>query len=143
MKSKNIIQEYVTQRILPEEEYTTNEEYYFKDGVKTLKDGHWEYLYDDGTLCAKGTFMRGIPVGAWQKFHTNGQLSQRGFYDMTGCRVSKYEYGDTWEYYDKDGNKEHLFDVGYDAQRDETSQQFYDSLGSDFLEALDDFEDDD
>ena len=36
---QNITQEYVTQRILPEEEYTTNEEYYFKDGVKTLKDG--------------------------------------------------------------------------------------------------------
>ena len=53
------------------------------------------------------------------------------------------KYGDTWEYYDKDGKKEHLFDVGYDANRDETSQQFYDSLGSDFLDALDDFEDDD
>ena len=139
---KNITQEYVTQRILPQEEYKTNEEYYFKDGVKTLKDGHWEYLYENGTLCARGTFMKGIPVGAWQRFHTNGQLSQRGFYDMTGCRVSKYEYGDTWEYYDKDGKKEHLFDVGYDANRDETSQQFYDSLGSDFSDALDDFEDD-
>ena len=143
MNSKNITQEYLSQRILPDGKQKSNKEYYFKDGIKTLKDGHWEYLHDDGTLSAKGTFMNGIAVGAWQLFHTNGQLSQRGFYDFTGRRVSRYEYGDTWEYFDEEGNKEHLFDVGYDAQRDETTQQFYDSLGTDFLDALDDFEDDD
>ena len=103
---KNITQEYVTQRILPDGKQKSNKEYYFKDGVKTLKDGHWEYLYDDGTLSAKGTFMNGIAVGAWQFFHENGVIEQRGFYKNDGARF----HGDDedaylWKIYDEDGKE--------------------------------------
>ncbi len=54
LMAKNITQEYLSKRIIPDGKQESNKEYYFKDGVKTLKDGHWEYLYDDSPkACSK------------------------------------------------------------------------------------------
>ena len=141
MKSKDITQEYLRKRIF-EIDRKSNQEYYIKDGIKTLKNGHWEYLYDDGSLSGKGTYIDGVATGAWQLFYPNGKLSQRGFYYSNGKRVSKYEYGDTWEYYDEDGNLEDIFNESIWYDDDQTLDEFYASLGPDFLKAIEEYEDD-
>jgi len=63
-------------------------------------------------LASKGTFIDGLPQGFWQFFHENGRISQRGVY-IDGSRFSKKEYGDTWEYFDENGDSEY-HKLGFD-----------------------------
>lgn len=111
MKPK-ITREYEKDRHRNNEDETDFREFIFVDGEKVYKHGHWEHLYDDGTVQSKGTFINGLAEGFWQIFHPNGQLNQRGFY-IGSERYSINEYGDTWEYYDEDGNSEYQ-KLGFD-----------------------------
>ncbi|MDC0942854.1 hypothetical protein OAS63_06345 [Gammaproteobacteria bacterium] len=111
MKS-NVTKEYAKDRIFNMLEKDDQREYIVKDGRKVLKHGHWEYLHDNGALASKGTFIDGLPQGFWQFFHENGRISQRGVY-IDGSRFSKKEYGDTWEYFDENGDSEY-HKLGFD-----------------------------
>ena len=55
--------------------------YTLVDGKKVPNHGHWEYLNEDGNVVSKGTFIDGYHEGAWQIFHDNGQLFNRGYID--------------------------------------------------------------
>ena len=101
-----IIKEYVKDRLFNDKDEKDLREFILADGKKVYKHGHWEYLFDDGSVCARGTFINGYAEGFWQIFHENGKLSQRGFY-IKSNRFSINEYGDTWEYYDEEGNSEY------------------------------------
>ena len=108
----SITREYAKDRIYCMTEDEDLREYILQDDIKILKHGHWEYLHDNGSLASKGTFIQGFPQGFWQFFHENGVIAQRGLY-IDGKRYSKKEYGDTWEYYDEEGECE--FDsLGFD-----------------------------
>ena len=80
---------------------------YFIEGSKPkLKDGSWIYLFDSGAIFGKGTYSKGYRIGAWQFFHENGVIEQRGFYKNDGTRF----HGDDedaylWRIYDEDGKE--------------------------------------
>lgn len=79
-------------------------DYYYNDGRLTPRDGQFELYYDSGSLLAKGYYEDGYRLGAWQYFHENGQLWQRGFYKGSGERHGIRDYGDTWEWFREDGS---------------------------------------
>ena len=78
--------------------------YYLVNGKPELKDGSWLYLFDSGEIFGKGTYEKGFRVGAWQFFHENGVMAQRGFYKSDGIRF----HGDDedaylWKIYNEEG----------------------------------------
>ena len=80
--------------------------YYLENSKPKLKDGDWIYTYDSGAIFGKGTYCKGLRIGAWQFFHENGVIEQRGFYKNDGTRF----YGDDedeylWKIYDEDGKE--------------------------------------
>tara|TARA_B100000029_G_C17394015_1_gene894486 strand:+ start:576 stop:941 length:366 start_codon:yes stop_codon:yes gene_type:complete len=81
-------------------------EYYYKDGKLEPRNGQFELYYDSGNLLAKGCYQDGYQIGAWQFFHENGQLWQRGFYIAFGERHGIERRGDTWEWYREDGSED-------------------------------------
>ena len=111
MKPK-ITREYIKYRLFNDEDEKDLREFILVDGKKVFKHGHWEYLFDDGTVQSRGTFINGLAEGFWQIFHENGKLCQRGVY-INSKRYSINEYGDTWEYYDEEGNSEY-HKLGFD-----------------------------
>ena len=112
MNKIQIIKEFDKDRLFNDKDEKDLREFILVDGKKVYKHGHWEYLFDDGSVCARGTFINGYAEGFWQIFHENGKLSQRGFY-IKSNRYSINEYGDTWEYYDEEGNSEYHM-LGFD-----------------------------
>ena len=54
--------------------------YTLVDGKNVLNHGHWEYLYDDGNVHSKGTFIDGYQEGAWQVSYPNGSPLRRNFF---------------------------------------------------------------
>ena len=80
--------------------------YYLENSKPKLKDGDWIYTYDSGAIFGKGTYCKGLRIGAWQFFHENGVIEQRGFYKNDGTRF----HGDDedaylWKIYDEDGKE--------------------------------------
>ena len=78
-------------------------DYYFKNGKPELKHGCNEIYYESGSILGRGNYENGVRVGAWQFYYENGGIWQRGFYASNGYRLSN---GDTWQYYDEEGNLE-------------------------------------
>ena len=80
--------------------------YYFKNSNLKLKDGDWIYTYDSGAVFGKGTYDKGLRIGAWQFFHENGVIAQRGFYKNDGTRFHGDREGAyLWKIYDEDGKE--------------------------------------
>ena len=78
--------------------------YYLEDSKPKLKDGNWVYTYDLGAVFAKGTYIEGCRIGAWQFFHENGVIAQRGFYKNDGTRFhGNDEDAYLWKIYDEQG----------------------------------------
>ena len=78
--------------------------YYLEDSKPKLKDGNWVYTYDLGAVFAKGTYIEGCRIGAWQLFHENGVIAQRGFYKNDGTRFhGNDEDAYLWKIYDEQG----------------------------------------
>ena len=78
--------------------------YYLEDSKPKLKDGNWVYTYDLGAIFAKGTYIKGCRIGAWQFFHENGLIAQRGFYKNDGSRFhGNDEDAYLWKIYDEQG----------------------------------------
>jgi len=80
--------------------------YYLENSKPKLKDGDWIYTYDSGAIFGKGTYCKGLRIGAWQFFHENGVIEQRGFYKNDGTRFhgdDEDEY--LWKIYDEDGKE--------------------------------------
>ena len=80
--------------------------YYLENSKPKLKDGDWIYTYDSGAIFGKGTDNKGFRIGAWQFFHENGVIEQRGFYKNDGTRFhgdDEDEY--LWKIYDEDGKE--------------------------------------
>ena len=80
--------------------------YYIENSKPKLKDGYWIYTYDSGAIFGKGTYNKGFRIGAWQFFHENGVIEQRGFYKNDGTRF----HGDDEDayllkIYDEDGKE--------------------------------------
>ena len=78
--------------------------YYIINDQPELKDGNWIYLFDSGAVFSKGTYNKGCRIGAWQFFHENGVIAQRGFYRDDGTRF----HGDDedaylWKIYNEEG----------------------------------------
>ncbi len=86
-------------------------DYYYKDGKPEPRDGQFELYYDSGNLLAKGYYEDGYRLGAWQFFHENGQLWQRGFFKAFGERHGIDDSGDTWEWFNEDGNLESFCEI--------------------------------
>ena len=85
-----------------EKKYMLN--YYLINDQPELKDGNWIYLFDSGAVFSKGTYNKGCRIGAWQFFHENGVIAQRGFYRDDGTRF----HGDDedaylWKIYNEEG----------------------------------------
>ena len=80
--------------------------YCLEDSKPKLKDGNWVYTYDLGAIFAKGTYIKGCRIGAWQFFHENGVIAQRGFYKNDGTRFhGNAEDAYLWKIYDEDGKE--------------------------------------
>ena len=78
--------------------------YYLEDSKPKLKDGNWVYTYDLGAVFAKGTYIEGCRIGAWQFFHEDGVIAQRGFYKNDGSRFhGNDEDAYLWKIYDEQG----------------------------------------
>ena len=78
--------------------------YYLEDSKPKLKNGNWVYTYDLGAVFAKGTYIEGCRIGAWQFFHENGVIAQRGFYKNDGTRFhGNDEDAYLWKIYDEQG----------------------------------------
>ena len=78
--------------------------YYLEDSKPKLKNGNWVYTYDLGAVFAKGTYIEGCRIGAWQFFHENGVIAQRGFYKNDGSRFhGNDEDAYLWKIYDEQG----------------------------------------
>jgi antitoxin component YwqK of YwqJK toxin-antitoxin module len=78
--------------------------YYLIDTKCELKDSSWVYLYDSGAIFGKGTYDKGYRVGAWQFFHENGVIAQRGFYRNNGTRFhGNDEDAYLWKVYNEEG----------------------------------------
>lgn len=48
------------------------------------KHGRFRFWRADGTLCAETAFERGVPCGAFRRFHESGEVSQEGSFDDAG-----------------------------------------------------------
>jgi len=79
--------------------------YYLVDSKPKLKDGNWIYTYDSGAIFGKGTYNKGHRIGAWQFFHENGAIEQRGFYKNDGTRFHGDDDAYSWKIYDEDGKE--------------------------------------
>ena len=66
--------------ILEHEDENDYRAYTLVDGKNVLNHGHWEYLYDDGNVHSKGTFIDGYQEGAWQVSYPNGSPLRRNFF---------------------------------------------------------------
>ena len=86
-------------------------DYYFKNGKLKLRHGQFKLYYDNGNMLGKGFYEKGYRVGAWQYFHENGQIWQRGFFKSNGDRLGIKEHGDTWEWFNEDGNLESFCEI--------------------------------
>ncbi|MEM6263256.1 MAG: hypothetical protein AAGI38_12160 [Bacteroidota bacterium] len=45
-----------------------------------IKNGQWEFYYDNGNLSSKGTYDSGQKVGEWVTYNYLGKIESRGFY---------------------------------------------------------------
>ena len=100
--------------------------YYLANGKPELKDGSWLYLFDSGEIFGKGTYEKGFRVGAWQFFHENGFMAQRGFYKSDGSRF----HGDDedaylWKIYNEEGVE--VEDQDYNETWIEESEEILDT----------------
>ena len=100
--------------------------YYLVNGKPKLKDGSWLYLFNSGQVFGKGTYEKGFRVGAWQFFHENGVMAQRGFYKSDGSRF----HGDNedaylWKIYNEDGVE--VEDQDYNENQIEEAEEFLDT----------------
>jgi len=49
-------------------------------GKKYLEDGHFTYYYQNGQIESEGIFVRGVKVGNWKRFDTNGKRKTDRYY---------------------------------------------------------------
>ena len=94
------------------------------------KEGYQEVFDKDGIFVGKGNYKNGVRNGFWQFFHTNGKLSNCGYYGDDGLRLSIKEYGDTWDYYDESGKK--LFET----ELPEEFQEYFNDLNEQMAEDI-------
>ena len=45
-----------------------------------LKQGYWEYYYENGNIMSKGSFKDDKPEGMWEDYYINGNLECKGSY---------------------------------------------------------------
>ncbi len=64
-----------------------------------LREGEWNYFYNDGTLKYEGSYIQGNPDGRHKYYYPNGNLKEEQFYEM-GIRERN------WKKFDKEGNLE-------------------------------------
>jgi antitoxin component YwqK of YwqJK toxin-antitoxin module len=99
--------------------------YYLKKSKPKLKDGNWIYTFDSGAIFGKGTYRKGLRIGAWQFFHENGVIAQRGFYKNDGSRF----HGDDedaylWKIYNEEGIE--VADQPYNENWIEEAEEHFD-----------------
>tara|TARA_B100001027_G_C16119288_1_gene264148 strand:- start:115 stop:492 length:378 start_codon:yes stop_codon:yes gene_type:complete len=104
--------------------------YVLVNGEMIPKEGYQEVFDEDGIFVGKGNYKNGVRNGFWQFFHTNGKLSNCGYYGDDGLRLSIKEYGDTWDYYDESGKK--LFDT----ELPEEFQEYFNDLNEQMAEDI-------
>ena len=105
------------------------------NGEMVPKEGYQEVFDKEGVFVGKGNYKNGVRNGFWQFFHSNGKLSNCGYYGDDGLRLSIKEYGDTWDYYDASGTK-----IIYDEELPEEFQEVFDSINIEIAEDI--FKDD-
>ena len=105
------------------------------NGEMVPKEGYQEVFDKEGVFVGKGNYRNGVRNGFWQFFHSNGKLSDCGYYGDDGLRLSIKEYGDTWDYYDVSGTK-----ITYDEELPEEFQEVFDSINIEIAEDI--FKDD-
>lgn len=68
----------------------------------------YEEHFNAGKLSEKGYLFEGKPVGEWQRWHENGQLSTEALFTTDGQPAG------TWTYYDESGKKvkEEIYEEG-------------------------------
>lgn len=70
----------------------------------TLHEEH----FNAGKLSERGYLYEGMPVGEWQRWHENGQISTEAWFTTEGKPAG------TWVYYDDAGKKikEEIYEAG-------------------------------
>lgn len=53
---------------------------YIKVSKSYLEDGHFTYYYQNGQIESEGEFDRGVKVGAWKRFDSNGKRKTDKYY---------------------------------------------------------------
>lgn len=73
-------------------------------GNFTLHEAH----FNAGKLSERGYLYEGKPVGEWQRYHENGQISTDAWFTTEGAPAG------TWIYYDEKGKKvkEEIYEAG-------------------------------
>ncbi|UNM96942.1 hypothetical protein MMG00_03570 [Ignatzschineria rhizosphaerae] len=68
----------------------------------------YEEHFNAGNLSERGYLYEGKPVGEWQRFHENGQVSMDALFKADGSPAG------SWIYYDETGKKikEELYEDG-------------------------------
>ncbi len=67
-----------------------------------------EEHFNAGKLSERGYLYEGKPVGEWQRYHENGQISTEAWFTTEGQPAG------TWVYYDEAGKKikEEIYEAG-------------------------------
>ena len=55
---------------------------YVAVGKKYLEDGHFTYYYQNGQIESEGDFARGVKVGNWKRFESNGKRKNDRYYPV-------------------------------------------------------------
>ena len=62
-----------------------------------IKNGNWNYFYENGQLKSEGKYNNGIKEGVWIYYYTNGLINQKGLY-------TDGKADGEWNWYYENGN---------------------------------------
>ncbi|MGL1885890.1 MAG: TonB family protein [Reichenbachiella sp.] len=99
----------------------------YSDAEREIKNGHFEWYYENGQLKEKGQYSKNMKTGPWDGYYKNGQQKEKGtYYEDT-------KKGYWWTWYENGQKKEEREVVGqnnYHVQSRNKVMSHWDSLGN-------------